>query len=1065
MIQFFISSTFQDMVGEREALHSKILPKVNDAAKKYGEYVECVDLRWGLDTEHKAEIIKVCLAQIKNPCHFNMIIFLGNRYGTIPGKNNEINLIERQWKEVSEETLPDYNISITQLELEYGFFRYPQGREQPERICLIRKDGGPKEDIPTKQKELIERVTGEKGGNTYEIDYHAQWDDKSCRSTDLDNMINALTNQIKEILEKRSKERSIKNWVDLAELEAASFRTQLTQYFCGRKEKLAEIVQAIEDDSVHTVCVYGPSASGKSSILSKVYELNNCERKYFIACGHTMRSRTYLDVLLQMIYFIEKMLRVDKPLDDKKDQTVKVQDIYSEEKAESKFLDLVVQYNTEGTSSLLFFIDALDKLSASGNIRIQEFLNQAGKVKIICSQIEKPAEPLVKDIEIGELSKEDICQIVDGHMVVSGIHVDRIVDSLVKKREAGNPLYITSAIHILWMNLEKDLPDKKEEKNKKKHERRYLMFENLVRKFSENIEDLCWETIRYAGKYLGFPAYEKVCGMIAISENGLRSDDLRQIISDQEEEEGETKEWKFELFRAYLNKNQYFRIQENGCWTFGHDLIKEGVRKNMCEKEKMYKTEFFTYLQKLPAHDEIKIEEGLLLCAEKQEYEFAKKIFEELLELKEDKRETTLIMQTLHTIVWKKNRKAWFVRLIEKYPRLLLNVLERGLRYDSGPEYDRRYPAKELADIYWKLQKEYKNAERLIEKLDKLGEEEKLEFCAACAEYVGIYDDVSQNAETFAYELPVYKYVCQEANFQDMSDENKERVYKWVNLVFYSNNKIANGIRKGEIECDSILTYDRTEKISRGFIEWYEKNLRDAEKAFAGRGKTEGKFVNNIGQFYEAIGEYGGAYPYRVQALRVKASVLFDNIKSSDNAWKEKFECILKGTRISVMEHRNFWEGVKEKADVSKFGNLWNQIAVSYRTIATDCYYLADSATYPEKELRDALGLHELCLNMQKEEFVSRVEKEIAVTYIRKVGVYKKIYPMLSEEEKSEIIPCTQEATEWTVRFAYQDNREQEKLRDNLVELINLFKEEGKDCNELKQCYERLPKDSEGKGE
>src|SRR5699024_9121801 len=136
--------------------------------------------------------------------------------------------------------------------------------------------------------------TGENGGNTYEIDYHAQWDDKSCRSTDLDNMINALTNQIKEILEKRSKERSIKNWVDLAELEAASFRTQLTQYFCGRKEKLAEIVQAIEDDSVHTVCVYGPSASGKSSILSKVYELNNCERKYFIACGHTMRSRTYL---------------------------------------------------------------------------------------------------------------------------------------------------------------------------------------------------------------------------------------------------------------------------------------------------------------------------------------------------------------------------------------------------------------------------------------------------------------------------------------------------------------------------------------------------------------------------------------------------------------------------------------------------------------------------------------------------------------------------------------------------------------------------------------------------
>ena len=91
MIQFFVSSTFKDMVGEREALHREILPKVNEIAKEYGEYVECVDLRWDLDTEHKAEIIRVCLSQIKNPCQFNMIIFMGNRYGTIPGCVNNIN--------------------------------------------------------------------------------------------------------------------------------------------------------------------------------------------------------------------------------------------------------------------------------------------------------------------------------------------------------------------------------------------------------------------------------------------------------------------------------------------------------------------------------------------------------------------------------------------------------------------------------------------------------------------------------------------------------------------------------------------------------------------------------------------------------------------------------------------------------------------------------------------------------------------------------------------------------------------------------------------------------------
>ena len=34
MLQFFISSTFEDMVGEREILHQEIIPKVNEYACK-----------------------------------------------------------------------------------------------------------------------------------------------------------------------------------------------------------------------------------------------------------------------------------------------------------------------------------------------------------------------------------------------------------------------------------------------------------------------------------------------------------------------------------------------------------------------------------------------------------------------------------------------------------------------------------------------------------------------------------------------------------------------------------------------------------------------------------------------------------------------------------------------------------------------------------------------------------------------------------------------------------------------------------------------------------------------
>ena len=106
MIQFFVSSTFKDMFGERETLHRNVLPRVNELAKKYGEYVECTDLRWGLDTDHMGKILGVCLSQIKNPCRYNMIIFLGDYYGTVPAEDTgdknsvlaEIELIRSEWR-------------------------------------------------------------------------------------------------------------------------------------------------------------------------------------------------------------------------------------------------------------------------------------------------------------------------------------------------------------------------------------------------------------------------------------------------------------------------------------------------------------------------------------------------------------------------------------------------------------------------------------------------------------------------------------------------------------------------------------------------------------------------------------------------------------------------------------------------------------------------------------------------------------------------------------------------------------------------------------------------------
>ena len=42
---FFVSSTFIDMQGERDALHQIVLPRLREKASKYGNSVQFIDLR------------------------------------------------------------------------------------------------------------------------------------------------------------------------------------------------------------------------------------------------------------------------------------------------------------------------------------------------------------------------------------------------------------------------------------------------------------------------------------------------------------------------------------------------------------------------------------------------------------------------------------------------------------------------------------------------------------------------------------------------------------------------------------------------------------------------------------------------------------------------------------------------------------------------------------------------------------------------------------------------------------------------------------------------------------
>jgi WD40 repeat protein len=90
IFRLFVSSTFSDLIDERNALQSRVYPKLAALCRAQGASFQAVDLRWGV-SEQAAEdqrTMRICLAEIDRCREMtprpNFILLLGERYGWRP---------------------------------------------------------------------------------------------------------------------------------------------------------------------------------------------------------------------------------------------------------------------------------------------------------------------------------------------------------------------------------------------------------------------------------------------------------------------------------------------------------------------------------------------------------------------------------------------------------------------------------------------------------------------------------------------------------------------------------------------------------------------------------------------------------------------------------------------------------------------------------------------------------------------------------------------------------------------------------------------------------------------
>jgi nephrocystin-3 len=122
-IRVFISSTFRDMIEERDDLMTHTWPQLRRLCQeRHAELVE-VDLRWGIAESQstRKETLKLCLDEIRS-CRPYFIGLLGERYGWIPGDD----AFSADLKDEQPWLSGVSGKSITEMEILHGVLNNPE---------------------------------------------------------------------------------------------------------------------------------------------------------------------------------------------------------------------------------------------------------------------------------------------------------------------------------------------------------------------------------------------------------------------------------------------------------------------------------------------------------------------------------------------------------------------------------------------------------------------------------------------------------------------------------------------------------------------------------------------------------------------------------------------------------------------------------------------------------------------------------------------------------------------------------------------------------------------------
>jgi NACHT domain- and WD repeat-containing protein len=490
----FVSSTFEDLKEERNALQRSVYPKLRKLCEQHGARFQAIDLRWGVRDEAGLDqrTMEICLAEIarcqKTGIKPNFIALLGDRYGwrPLPARIEQAEF-ETVRAQVAADNVTLVNHWYPQVDLnadppEYllrrreGDFEQRTNWEPLEarlgstlrkaaRAAGVSANALVKYEASATHQEILAGLSNpadrkhvfafvrnpsrpkepELAGLIRKLK-----DDLPTRNVfgfgegDLETLCMHVSECLTEVI--KAETAGFQSETALARERAAhdAFARERTGRFVGRAAVLGAVREYLEGNGGRVLVVHGPSGSGKSAIIARASEVREAIRRFIGAAPEASNGLTLLRSLCEEI---GERYGQAGPLP-------------------ATFNELVVLFQDRlrlatADRPIALFIDALDQLGAQDPAAAMDWLPRElpPNCRVVLSTIDVPPTLANAElVQVGPFSVDEAGDTLalwlgDAKRTLQDDQRNKVLESF---RPAGLPLYLKLAFEEarLWRSFD-----------------------------------------------------------------------------------------------------------------------------------------------------------------------------------------------------------------------------------------------------------------------------------------------------------------------------------------------------------------------------------------------------------------------------------------------------------------------------------------------------------------------------------------------------------------------------------------------------------------------------------